>query len=198
MKKMKLNIQQFASIGLKRFRFGKLLENGLSYESPKSLEGAIESKVSLNLANAKLYGDDQVNDELDEFTDGTMTIGVVDDPDDIFAELLGREERNIDDSETDKQYVSKSDDIAPYVGFGHVVPKRKNGKKVYKVEFFPKVKFKPFVADKTTKNDSLTFTTPSIEGTIYENVEKEWLYQATFADENDANAYLDSLFTPAA
>lgn len=197
MESLKLDIQMFASIGLKRFRWAILEESGLSYKSPKSLEGAIESKVSLNLANAKLHGDDQLQEEVDEFVNGTMTIGITDDPDDIFAELLGRTPRAVDGSETQKEYVSKSTDIAPYVGFGHVVPKMIKNKRKYKVEFFPKIKFKPYIADKTTKNDSLSFTTPSVEATIYENDNKEWLIASTFDTEKEANDYLDSLFVVA-
>ena len=60
-------------------------------------------------------------------------------------------------------------DVPIFVGFGHIVPKMVNGAKKYKVEFFPKMKFKPFIADAKTKGDSLEFTTPSVEATIFEN-----------------------------
>lgn len=191
---IKLDIQLFAGIGLKRFRWAPLNENGLSYGIPKSLEGAIESKVALNVASSKLYGDDVLQEQEDKFIDGTMTIGVTDDPDDIFAELLGKTVKAVSNSELQKEYRSNVSNKAPYVGFGHVVPKIVKGKRVYKVEFFPKVKFKPFVVDKSTKNDTLTFTTPSVEGTICENIEGDWLVQSTFEKETEANDYLDSLF----
>ena len=60
-------------------------------------------------------------------------------------------------------------DVPIFVGFGHIVPKIINGAKKYKVEFFPKIKLKPFIADAKTKSDSLEFTTPSVEATIFEN-----------------------------
>lgn len=36
------------------------------------------------------------------------------------------------------------------------------GVKKYKVEFFPKFKFKPFIIDDKTRDDNLEFTTPSV------------------------------------
>lgn len=78
------------------------------------------------------------------------------------------------------------------------MPKLVLGARKYKVEWFPKVQFKPYVTDKKTKGDSLEFTTSSVEGTIFANKEKEWRRRATFDNEADAKTYLDSLFVPKA
>ncbi len=197
MELLKLDIQRFASIGLKRYRWAKMNDDGKSYGEVKSLVGAIENKVSINLAEAKLYGDDQLKESVEEFVDGNMTMGITEDPDDVFAELLGRTEQEIQEKEGKKEYIAKSTDVAPYVGFGHVVVKMVDNSRKYKVEWFPKVKFKSYVADKTTKNESLTFTTPSVEATVYENEDKEWMKYATFDTETEAEEYLDSLFVQA-
>lgn len=186
-----------ASIGLRNFRYAELNDDDETYGTPSTLAGAIECKVSLNIANAKLHADDTVKENIDEFIDGTITMGVDDDDDSIFSPLLGEktEEYTLAGSSTKTTvYKSNSEDVAKYIGFGQVVPKIVNHKRVYKVEWFPKVKFKPYVTDKKTKGDSLEFTTPSIEGSIVTNKDNDWRKRATFDNETDANTFLDSLF----
>ena len=68
------------------------------------------------------------------------------------------------------------------------------GVRKYKVEFFPKVKFKPFIADSKTKGDSLEFTTPSVEGTIFENADGDWEKHKVCDTESEANTLLNSFF----
>lgn len=47
-----------ASIGLKNFKYAKLNEDGKTYGNIKTLAGAIECKVTLDLSEASLYADD--------------------------------------------------------------------------------------------------------------------------------------------
>lgn len=199
-KLMELKIQMFASIGLRNFRYALMNEDEETYSTPATLAGAIECSVSLNTANAKLYADDVTKEDIDEFIDGTITMGVDEDDDKIFSPLLGETSENYQlASETDiPVYKSNINDVAKYFGFGQVVTKMVNHKRVFKVEFFPKVKFKPYVTDTKTKGDSLEFTTPSIEGTIFANSEGDWRKRATFDNEEDAKTFLDSLFTQTA
>jgi len=178
-----------AGIGLKNFRYAKLNDDGLTYDEVKTLAGAIECKVALELSEATLYSDDQVKEQVSVFKSGTITAGIDDDDDKIFAELLGK---TID--EDTGLVTSNVDDEPIYVGFGHVVPKMKNGSRKYKVEWFPKVKFKPFMVDSKTKGDSLEFTTPSVEATIFEDLNGNWEKHYVFDTEAEANTALEALF----
>lgn len=67
-----------------------------------------------------------------------------------------------------------------------------NGTRKYKVEIFPKVKFKLFMIDAQTKGDSSEFTTPSVEATIFKNEdiiwEKHGVYNSETATVNALNA----------
>ena len=47
-----------AGIGLKRFKYAKLNNDGKTYGPVKTLSCAIECKVTLDLAEATLYSDD--------------------------------------------------------------------------------------------------------------------------------------------
>ena len=178
-----------ASIGLKSFKYAKLNEDGKTYGEIKTLAGAIECKVTLDLSEASLYANDTLKEQVSLFKSGTLTAGIDDDDDSIFAELLGKT--------VDKQtgvVTSNTEDLPIYVGFGHIVSKIVNGEKKYKVEFFPKVKFKPFIPDSKTKGDSLEFTTPSVEATIFENDNGDWEKHSVCDTESEANTLLESFF----
>ena len=186
-----------ATIGLRNFRYGEMNDDGESYKAPATLGGAIECKVSLDITEAELYADDVLKEKVTAFKKGTLTLGMDDDDDSIFAVLLGEtvsSYKSAQGTENIPEYISGSEDVPKYFGFGQVVPKMINGARKFKVEWFPKVQFKPYVTDKKTKGDSLEFTTPSVEGTVFENKSKQWRRRATFETEEQANAYLDSLF----
>ena len=134
-----------AGIGLKNFKYAKLNSGGEIYGVVKTLVGAIEIKVTLDLSEALLYADDALREQVSLFKSGTLTAGIDDDNDTVFAELLGKTV----DQETGI-VTSNSEDTPIYVGFGHIVPKMVGGVKKYKVEFFPKVKFKPFYRELST------------------------------------------------
>lgn len=227
-----------AGIGLRYFNYGGLKEadtyEGCTYEEQKTLKGAIECKVSLDMAEAELHGDDTLQEQVSVLSKGNITMGVTDDDDEIFADLLGQtvgdsgisqykrtedtslnvdktyytfaggkytevtspEEADIGtyyEAEMIKDYTSSSEDTPKTVGFGHIVPKMVGGIRKYKVEFFPKVRFKAFIADAKTKGSSLEFTTPSVEGTIIPLQDGTWEKHATFLKEADAKAYLSKL-----
>ena len=178
-----------AGIGLKSFKYAKLNEDGKTYGEVKTLAGAIECKVTLDLSEATLYADDALKEQVSLFKSGTMTAGIDDDDDAVFAELLGKTV----DEETGV-VTSNVNDLPIYVGFGHIVPKLVGGVKKYKAEFFPKVKFKPFIADSKTKGDSLEFTTPSVEATIFENDNGDWEKHGVYDTETEANTALTGFF----
>ena len=178
-----------ASIGLKNFKYAKLNEDGKTYGEIKTLAGAIECKVTLDLSEASLYADDTLKEQVSLFKSGTLTAGIDDDDDSVFAELLGK---TVD--EQTGIVTSNTEDLPIYVGFGHIVSKIVNGEKKYKVEFFPKVKFKPFIPDSKTKGDSLEFTTPSVEATIFENDNGDWEKHSVCSTESEANTLLESFF----
>lgn len=178
-----------ATIGLKNFKYAKLNDDGKTYGEVKTLAGAIECKVTLDLSEASLYADDVLKEQVSLFKSGTLTAGIDDDDDAIFAELLGKTV----DKETGV-IISNVSDTPIYVGFGHIVPKIVGGKRKYKVEFFPKLKFKPFIADSKTKGDNLEFTTPSVEATIFENDNGDWEKHKVYDTESEANTALNGFF----
>lgn len=186
-----------ANIGLTNIWFSNLTEAAdgtATYDGAKNLGKAVSCSVSITNNEAKLYGDDTLAESDTSFASGTITLGVTDDDDAVFAPLLGHEL----DAETG-EVIKTSNDAAPYVGVGRIVTKMVNGTYKYKVEFLYKVKFAEPSKDETTKGESIEFSTPSVEGLIssLDDVNGTWSKTKTFNTKSDALTYLKNLMAAA-
>lgn len=183
-----------ASTGYRNLVYS-IIDEDENYTGASKLAKAIDSKVSLNIAEAKLYADDSIAEIIKEFVDATIDLTVNADDDSIVAPLLGHTKT------TAGEVIKSVDDVAPFCGIGSIVPMFINGSKKYRAEAFLKVQFKPTRADTKTKADSIELTTPTFSGTIYtkeatiENETKEiWERHQTFDTLALAEAYLENLF----
>jgi phi13 family phage major tail protein len=160
-----------------------------SYDGAKNLGKAVSCSVSITNNDAKLYGDDALAESDTSFSNGTITLGVTDDDDTVFAPLLGH---SIDAS---GEVIKTANDAAPYVGVGRIVTKMVNGAYKYKVEFLYKNKFSEPSKDENTKGESIEFGTPSVEGVIgtLGDVNGTWSKSKTFTTKSDALTYLKNL-----
>lgn len=181
-----------ANIGLTNIWFSPLTEGSdgtATYAGATNLGKAVSCNVSITNNEAKLYGDDALAESDTSFASGTITLGVTNDDDTIFAPLLGHE---IDEN---GEVVKTSTGVAPYVGVGRIVTKMVNGAYKYKVEFLYKVKFGEPSKDETTKGESIEFATPSVEGVIASlgDVNGTWSKTKTFNNKSDALTYIKNL-----
>ncbi len=165
-----------AKIGLKNLRYGILTEDAYgtpTYGGSKTFGKAIECKVAIESNDVKLYADDAVAESDTSFKNGTVSLGVDEDNDNVFADILGH---TITDGEIDRN----ANDIAPYVGLGRILPKVVNGVKKYKVEFLRKVKFHEPSQEEKTKGESIEFSTPTVEGAVATLADGRWSAAKTF------------------
>ena len=181
-----------ANIGLTNIWFANLTEaaDGTpSYDGAKNLGKAVSCSVEITNNEATLYGDDALAESDTSFASGSITLGVTDDNDTIFAPLLGHE---IDE---EGEVIKTSTDVAPYVGVGRIVTKMVNGAYKYKVEFLYKCKFSEPSKDENTKGESIEFSTPSVEGVVAAlgDVNGTWSKSKTFDTKSDALTYLQGL-----
>ena len=181
-----------ASIGLTNLWFGELTEgqDGTpSYANAQKMGKAVSASVSITNNSAMLYGDDALAESDTSFASGTITLGLTDDDDTVFAPLLGHT------LSEDGEVVKTSTDTAPYVGVGRVISKMVNGIRKYKVNFLYKVKFSEPNAENNTKGETVEFSTPEIEGIISALSDNKgtWGISKTFDDIDDAIAYLKGL-----
>ena len=149
-----------ATIGLDRLYYAKITEgeNGEeTYATPTPLAKAISAELSVELAEAILYADDGAAEIMKEFKNGTLALGIDDIGSTVASDLTGA---TIDDNHV---LISTSEDGGAPVAVGFRA-KKANGK--YKYYWLYKVKFGIPATNLATKGDSITFSTPTIEGTI--------------------------------
>jgi phi13 family phage major tail protein len=153
-------MRYMATIGLDRLYYAKITENENgeeTYDTPVPLAKAITAELSVELAEATLYADDGAAEVVKEFQSGTLTLGVADIGVDAAEVLTGA---TLDDN---KVLISASEDGGAPVAIGFRA-KKANGK--YRYFWLYRVKFGIPATNLQTKGDSITFSTPTIEGTV--------------------------------
>ena len=149
-----------ATIGLDKLYYAPLTEdeNGEeTYGTPVQLAKAISAELSVELAEATLYADDGASEVVKEFKSGTLSLGVDDIGPSVASDLSGV---TIDKNNV---IIASSEDATAPVAIGFRA-KKSNGK--YKYFWLYRVKFGIPASSLATKGDSITFSTPTIEGTI--------------------------------
>lgn len=193
-----------ASIGLRNAKY-----NQIDYATKKYkiltdskvpvLGRLIDAKITEDRNNTTLRADDIIAEKDTSFKGGTVSITVDDVTDEVYADLKGC---TIDN---EKEVTDNSGDVAPEVGYGHIVTKIYKGVKSYKVEFLPRIQITKITADRKTKGESIEYNTVSIEAKVMELEEEingmkvgDWKKVKSFTTLAEAQTYLDGLLTPAA
>ena len=150
-----------ATIGLDKLYYAKITETAEgveTYGTPSVLAKAISADLSVELNEATLYADDGASEIVKEFKSGTLSLGIDDIGTAVANDLTG--------AQIDANHVlvsaSENGGVPVAVGFR---ARMSNGK--YKYYWLYRVIFGIPATNLATKGDSITFSTPTIEGTIY-------------------------------
>ena len=149
-----------ATIGLDKLYYAKITEDAdgnETYAAPVQLAKAISADLSVELAEATLYADDGAAEIVKEFKSGTLSLGVDDLGGSVASDLTGS---TIDNNGV---VISTAEDGGDPVAVGFRA-KKSNGK--YRYFWLYRIKFGIPATALATKGDSITFNTPTIEGTI--------------------------------
>jgi len=149
-----------ATIGLDKLYYAKITESETgdeTYATPAQLAKAISADLSVELAEATLYADDGAAEIVKEFKSGTLSLGIDDIGAAVASDLTGS---SID---ANGVVISRSEDGGAPVAIGFRA-KKANGK--YKYYWLYRVKFGIPATNLATKGDSITFSTPTVEGTV--------------------------------
>lgn len=149
-----------ATIGLDKLYYSKITEgtNGdETYGTPIALAKAMKADLSVELAEATLYADDSASTVVKEFKTGKLSLGIDDIGVTAAEDLTGS---TIDDNHV---LISASEDGGSPVAIGFRA-KKANGK--YRYFWLYRVIFGIPATNLQTKGDSITFSTPTIEGTV--------------------------------
>ena len=149
-----------STIGLDSLYYAKITEDANgdeTYSSPIKLAKAMTAELSVELAEATLFADDGASEIVKEFKSGTISLGIDDIGVTAAQDLTGAK---IDNNHV---VISTSNDSCDPVAIGFRA-KKSNGK--YRYYWLYRVKFGIPGASLQTKGDSITFSTPTIEGTV--------------------------------
>jgi len=149
-----------ATIGLDKLYYATITEDedgNETYGTPEQLAKAMSADLSVELTEATLFADDGAAEIIKEFKSGTLSLGVDDVGPTIASILTGA---TID---ANGVVISAGEDGGQPVAIGFRA-KKSNGK--YKYFWLYRVKFGIPATALATKGDSITFSTPTIEGTI--------------------------------
>jgi len=149
-----------ATIGLDKLYYAKITEDSSgneTYGTPLQLAKAMKADLSVELAEATLYADDGPAEIVKEFKSGTLSLGIDDIGVTAAEDLTGAK---LDDNHV---VVSGSEDGGSPVAIGFRA-KKANGK--YRYFWLYRVVFGIPATNLATKGDSITFSTPTIEGTV--------------------------------
>lgn len=184
-----------ATIGLDSLYYSKITEdeNGFeTYEAPKVLAKAMKAELSVELVEAILYADDGASEVVKEFKSGSLTLGIDDIGSLVAQDLTGCKMDN------NNVVVSRSEDGGSPVAVGFRA-KKSNGK--YRYFWLYRVIFSVPETSLATKGDSITFSSPTIEGTVFrrKKVDEEnkhpWKAEVTEGDSGVETSTISGWFT---
>ena len=149
-----------ATIGLDKLYYAKITEDtsgNETYGTPIPLAKAMKADLAVELAEATLYADDSAAEIVKEFKNGTLSLGIDDIGVTAAEDLTGA---TLDDNHV---VISGSEDGGSPVAVGFRA-KKSNGN--YRYFWLYRVVFGIPATNLSTKGDSITFSTPTIEGTV--------------------------------
>lgn len=129
-----------------------------------------DCSVSLNIAKAEFYADDGLDDSINEFISGTLSLTVNHLDYQTEASLSGSTAGTENES-----IVFKTDDSAPYYRYGYIETHYIGGVKRYKTLIYQRVQFSPINDSSQTKGQSANLTGIQINGTLSrDKATEEW------------------------
>lgn len=149
-----------ATIGLDKLYYATITDSATgdeTYGTPVSLAKAMKADLSIDLNEATLYADDGAAEVVKEFKSGTLSLGIDDLGVTVANALTGAQ---IDDNHV---LISQSENGGSPVAVGFRA-KKSNGQ--YRYFWLFRVVFGIPATNLATKGDTITFSTPTIEGTI--------------------------------
>lgn len=167
--------------GLKYFVYAKYASN--AYSGGAVLGEAMSANATYTFDNAELYSNDALKYTDKSFVEGTLTYGLTGMLAVARADILGHTPSAPNDG-----FTGSVTDESPFVGTGFYGKTLENK---YAAVFYPKVQFQATGDNMTTRQKTTTFNTPTIEGTIMQDDNGNWIMYEVFDIESDAVSWLN-------
>ena len=180
-----------AKTGLTEYRYAKATidasTGAITYDGAKDPGKATTFQMSLTKADAVLYANDGEAEVDNSVTGGDGTIGIDRLNLATIADLLGH---TIDSG---GELVDNVDDVAPYIGFGRVVPIIQDNVKKYRARVLALVKCSEPDENDTTRGATVEFGTYEIPCKLKIPDDGNWRHTKVFASKADAITYIEGI-----
>ena len=177
-----------ASFGAKYPRFSPIKTEPKAalptYEGPVTIGKLVKAELTVTLSSGKLYADDALAESVDEFSSGALAMETDDMVDEVAGKVYGA-------TVTEKKVSYKAGDSAPLGGLAYYKTIMRDGKKLYKGFYYPRVKAQLGNDTAQTKGDAITFGTNSTTFTVFRCNSDEWRITEEFDTEAAAVAWVD-------
>ena len=168
-----------------------------TYEKGMEVAALVSVKTAIETNSATLYANNKLKESVKLFKQGKLTLEIDDLVEDIKAKLLGHTVNVHEGGMTanDPSYTevtSNEADIAPFFGVGFYGNTLRDGIWGFRAIWMFKTQFSEPADDMSTRGDSISLATTTLENTIYKDDDGNWKTEAFFANEEDAKAWLNT------
>lgn len=135
----------------------------------------VKAELTVTMASGKIYGDDVLDESIDEFISAALAVETTDLTLEHEAVLFGstvEEEGN--------ELSDSIEDTIPYGGIVYIKTISRGGKKKFRAHFFPKAKVAFGTDSANTKTESITMASTPTTFTIFAPNAGDWRYRAEF------------------
>lgn len=169
----------------------------LTYSAGMVVGKAIQGNLTWDRNDNPLYADDAIAENDNGATGGSIELVTDDLLDTVRAYLLGDEAISVGTGTSATTEYESTDEPAPYVGFGYMRVRVKNGVTSYQAVWYHKAQFGETTENAQTKGQTIEWQTPTLTGRIMgvnDNADGQIRFRrrATFETAAAATAWLDA------
>lgn len=143
------------------------------------------ANLTVNLASGELFADDELAEQVSEFSSGSLAMETDDMLDEVAEKVYGC---TVEDGEV----TYNTGDVAPRGVLAYYKRLRRKGKQYFKGCFYPAVQAVLGNDNAATKGSSITFNTTQTTFTIFADDNGDWRKTHTFDTEEEAKAWVDN------
>lgn len=164
------------------------------YDEKVNFGRLVKAELTVTMASGKIYGDDVLDESIDEFVSGSLAVETTDLTLEHEAVIFG----STMSSTSNKTLTDSTADTVPYGGIAYIKALIRKGKKVYRGVYLPKVKATFGTDSANTKTDSITMSSTPLTFTVFEAATGEWREREEFDTLAAAKTWCDSKLAKAA
>lgn len=173
-------------------------EDGVvTYTQGQVLAKAVEMSTSIEAGkDNNLYADNGVAETDSTFGGGELSVTTDDLMQESSALIMGITPKKLAiGEETVNELIYDDNMNPPYLGFGFIIKKKKDGATKWRALVFTKIKFSIFDEAATTQGGTIEWQTSEIAATIMrdDSANHAWKREATFDTEGEARAYIKAI-----